>query len=182
MEGVMRRPLPNLPWISAFPEINLRLYVEVNGKPGVWFVSLDAPNALAVWAARRFFQLPYFRAEMVVRKDGERIRYSSVRRSSSVRVAFTGRYWPAGASFEAQRGTIEHFLTERYCLYTRARDGKVLRANVHHLPWPLQEAHAEIEENTIGHAQGIELHGSPALLHFSRRLDVAVWPAEEVVA
>src|SRR5262245_4268389 len=59
MTGVMYRPLPDLPWISAFPELNLRTYVECDGKPGVWFFSLDATNPLAVWAARRFFHLPY---------------------------------------------------------------------------------------------------------------------------
>ncbi len=182
MEGVMRRGLPNLPWISAFPELNLRLYVRVGGKPGVWFISLDAANPLAVWAARRFFHLPYFRAAMSVATDGPVIHYSSVRRLSPTRVAFAGRYTPAGDVFEAKRGTIEHFLTERYCLYTRRHDGAILRAEVHHFPWPLQEARAEIEETTIGVAQGIELAGPPALLHFSRRLDVIVWSVEEVSA
>jgi uncharacterized protein YqjF (DUF2071 family) len=181
MEGVMLRPLPDLPWISAFPEINVRLYVEVGGKPGVWFVSLDASNPLAVWAARRFFHLPYFRADMRVTREREQVRYSSVRRSSE-RVAFRGSYWPAGPVFESRRGSLEHFLAERYCLYTQASDGSILRAQVHHLPWPLQLAGAEIEENSMGSAQGIELGGPPPLLHFSERLDVVVWPIERLGA
>ena len=181
MEGVMLRPLPDLPWISAFGELNLRLYVQVGGKPGVWFVSLDAANPLAVWAARRLFHLPYFLADMTAKEEGARIRYSSHRRARGARVAFKGAYSPTSAVFESKRGSIEHFLTERYCLYTRGRDGTILRANVHHVPWPLQTAGAEIEENAIAQPQGIDLQGPPALLHFSRRLDVVVWPAERVL-
>ena len=66
----MRRPFPDLPWISAFPELNVRLYVERDGRPGVWFLSLDAANALAVWAGRRFFHLPYHRARMSIVEQG----------------------------------------------------------------------------------------------------------------
>lgn len=180
MSDVMRRGLPGLPWVSAFPEINLRLYVRVHDRPGVWFVSLDAANPLAVWTARRFFRLPYCRADMAVGRDGDRIRYSSVRRSPGARVAFRGTYWPTGTAFESRRGTIEHFLTERYCLYARAPGGEILVAQVHHLPWPLQPADADIEENTIATAAGIDLVGPPPLLHFSRKLDVAIWSAERV--
>lgn len=179
MTDVMRRGLPSLPGISAFPEINLRLYVRMNRRPGVWFVSLDAGNSLAVWTARRFFRLPYYRADMRVTRSGERIRYTSVRRFPGMRVAFRGEYWPVGPVFESRPGTIEHFLTERYCLYTASPAGEILDAHVHHLPWPLQPAAAEIEENTIAAAVGIELTGAP-LLHFSRRLDVAIWSAGQV--
>jgi uncharacterized protein YqjF (DUF2071 family) len=183
MAGVALRPLPDLPGISAFPELNLRLYVEVDGRAGVWFISLDAGNALAVWAARRFFHLPYFRADMHVAPHGaagDLIRYQSVRRSSGPRVVFVGSYGPCSDVFEAKPGTIEHFLTERYCLYTQDSRGNILRANIHHTPWPLQIATAEIVENTIGDAQGIALAGPPPLLHFSRRQDVVVWPIEGV--
>jgi len=182
MAGVMRRPFPDLPWISAFPELNLRLYVRVGGMPGVWFVSLDAANPLAVWGARRFFHLPYFHAAMAVVCDSDRVHYASVRRSTGTRVAFTGTYWPTGSARETTPGTIEHFLTERYCLYTQSPDGRLLRAHVHHWPWPLQTAAAAITENTVARAQGIAVDGQPALLHYSRRLDVVLWSAEPVEA
>src|SRR5688572_17977314 len=113
MEGVMRRPLPDLPWVSAFPELNVRTYVELDGKPGVWFLSLDATNALAVWAARRFFHLPYFRADMRLSQSGDSIDYVSARRQSSF--AFRGAYRPLGAVYDSAPGTLENFLTERYC-------------------------------------------------------------------
>jgi uncharacterized protein YqjF (DUF2071 family) len=180
MEGVMARPLPDLPGASAFAELNLRLYVEHEGKPGVWFISLDAANGLAVWAARRFFHLPYFRADMDVRETSGRIAYRSVRRGPGARVAFRGAYGPIGEVASARPGSLEHFLTERYCLYAQDRAGALWRADVHHAPWPLQPASADIDENTIGDAQGIALEGPPPLLHFARRLDVVVWPSERV--
>jgi uncharacterized protein YqjF (DUF2071 family) len=180
MEGVMARRLPDLPGVSAFAELNLRLYVEVGGKPGVWFVSLDAANRLAVWAARRFFHLPYFHAAMEARDQGGRIHYRSLRGGQGPRVAFRGSYGPTSDVVEARPGTLEHFLTERYCLYTRHPSGALVRADIHHAPWPLQSATAEIAENTVADAQGIALSGPPALLHFSRRLDVVVWPPERV--
>ena len=179
MEDVAPRGVPALPWISAFPELNLRLYVDVDGKPGVWFVSLDAGNPLAVWAARRFFKLPYFTADMQVDRAGARVRYRSSRRSNP-RVTFAGTYAPSGPVFEPRRGTLEHFLTERYCLYTHDGHGGLFRGEIHHQPWPLQTATAEITENTIGDAQGITLAGPPPLLHVSRRQDVVVWLIERV--
>jgi uncharacterized protein YqjF (DUF2071 family) len=176
MEGVMARGLPDLPGVSAFPELNLRLYVEVGGKPGVWFVSLDAANRLAVWGARRFFHLPYFHADMEAREEDGRVRYFSARRGAGPRVAFRGEYGPASDVFATRPGTLEHFLTERYCLYAQDPAGSILRAEIHHVPWPLQRATADIAENTIGDGQAIALAGPPPLLHFSRRLDVVVWP------
>jgi len=182
MAGVSPRPMPDLPGLSAFPELNLRLYVEVGGRAGVWFISLDATNAFAVWAARRWFHLPYFHATIDVERDGERIRYACERRSTRQPVRFRGTYWPTSDPIESKRGSIEHFLTERYCLYTQHRDGTLLRADVHHVPWPLQCAAADIEENLIAGPQGIELTGPPAFLHFARRLDVVVWNVTRVLA
>src|SRR4051812_24908805 len=58
MSDVMLRGLPGVPGVSAFPEMNLRLYVEYRGRSGIWFISLDAGNPLAVWAARTLVHLP----------------------------------------------------------------------------------------------------------------------------
>ncbi|HEX4404089.1 MAG TPA: DUF2071 domain-containing protein, partial [Polyangia bacterium] len=128
MEGVTPRPLPSVPGVSAFAELNLRLYVEVAGKPGVWFVSLDAASRFAVWAARRFFHLPYFHAAMEARSDGARVHYRSERRAAGPRVAFRGSYGATAEVAASRPGTLEHFLTERYCLYTQDRVGAILRA------------------------------------------------------
>jgi uncharacterized protein YqjF (DUF2071 family) len=176
MTGVMRRPWPDLPWVSAFPELNVRTYVEHNGKPGVWFLSLDATNALAVWAARRFFHLPYFPAAMSASSNGDEFKYISRRAGAE----FTASCKPVSAIYQAAPGSLEHWLTERYCLYALAPDGSLWRTNVHHLPWPLQTAEARIEANTMFDFHRLPVHGPPALLHFSRQLDVVFWKGERV--
>jgi uncharacterized protein len=175
MSGVTLRHAPALPWISAFAEMNMRLYVTMDGRPGVWFVSLDAARALAVWTARAVLGLPYFHAAMRVEPDGPRVSYSSERRGRGSRVAFRATYEPTGGVQLAARGTLEHFLTERYCLYTRRPGGLLTRLEIDHPPWPLQPAAAEIETNLVAEPQGIRLPTREPLLHFSRRLDVVGW-------
>jgi uncharacterized protein len=179
MEGVMLRPLPDLPWLSAFPELNLRLYVERDGKPGVWFLSLDAANAVAVWAAKRFFHLPYHLAAIGFERRGEGFEFTSRRVSDTAPVSCRAHYRPASAVFEAKPGSLESFLAERYCLYAQAPSGTLYRADVHHVPWPLHEAVGEVDASELVLPHGIPLEGPP-LLHFSRGVDVVVWPLERV--
>ena len=180
MAGVMRRPLPDLPWISAFPELNLRLYVTRDGQPGVWFLSLDASNPLAVWAARTFFYLPYVHSRMSVVERPEGIVYRSERKNTSPPVRFEATYRPTGAPYLAAPGTLEHWFTERYALYAQSRRGRLYRAEVHHAPWPLQPAEATISRNDLLAPHGLTLPDRPPILHFARRLDVVVWGLERV--
>jgi uncharacterized protein YqjF (DUF2071 family) len=182
MTGIAYRCMPNLPWLSAFPELNLRLYVDFEGKPGVWFLSLDATNPLAVWAARRFFHLPYIRAKISLKEDEKGIHYRSERTGPPPNARFSALYRPTAPVYESTPGTLEHFLTERYCLYAQSPDGKLWRASIHHHPWPLQRATAEIEANGLLEPHGLSVEGPPALLHFARRLDVVVWPLEKIKA
>lgn len=116
-----RLPLtPPMPWLSQFPELNVRTYVTVNGRPGVYFLSLDAASALAVFAARRTYRLPYFRAAMSTVRQGGEVVYSSERHSGGGEAAgFRARYRPHGPAFTAEPSSLEFFLTERYCLCAR---------------------------------------------------------------
>jgi uncharacterized protein YqjF (DUF2071 family) len=172
--GLRLISMPPIPWLSTFLEINVRSYVTVAGKPGIFFFSLDAASALAVQAARRYYRLPYFRARMSAERAGSSIRYSSERlRSPPGQFAFRGGYGPSGPVFQASLGSLEYFLTERYCLYT-VHEGRVFRGEIHHPPWPLQRAEGDIELNTMA-PPGIETSGEP-LLHFSARQDVVIWP------
>jgi len=176
MSGVTLRGVPALPWLSVFPEMNLRTYVTFDGKPGVWFLRMDASRALAVWTARLTLGLPYVWSSMHTTHAGDKVVYRSVCR----RFVFDGRYGPIGGPVEPARESLEAFLTERYCLYTLVA-GRLARMEIHHPPWPLQPADAVIAGNTI--AQGLGLPGPPSqpLLHFSRRQDVVGWGLERVV-
>lgn len=177
---VRPRFVPPLPRVSRFPEINVRTYVEADGKPGIWFFSLDARNPLAVWAARRFFHLPYYQARMQIELDGEGVRYLTQRMHGPPVPEFVGSYHPSSDVFEATPGSIDHWLTERYCLYAQDPTGVLYRAEIHHPPWPLQRAEAEIEANTMVTPLGIPLPETPPLLHFARKLEVRVWPLERL--
>ena len=171
------RWLPALPLISEFPELNVRTYVTLGGKPGVYFFSLDAGSALAVAAARTTYFLPYFRASMNIRAaaDGT-LQYNSRRTDSRGRPAeLIARYRPTGPISRAKPGSLDHWLTERYCLYAIDHAARVRRADIHHHQWPLQPADAEISLNTMASAAGIELPNVAPRLSFSSRLDVVVW-------
>jgi uncharacterized protein YqjF (DUF2071 family) len=155
-----------------FPEMNCRTYVTYKGKPGIFFFSLDAGSRLAVWGARTFYYLPYFYSRMEAKKDGDTVVYRSQRLSSNAR--FAGMYAPRSPVRTSNVGTLENWLTERYCLYT-VRGGRVFRGEIHHKPWPLQDATAEIADNTVAAAAGIQLPETAPLLHFVYELDVLIW-------
>ncbi len=174
MSEVHPRLLPSVPWLSAFPELNVRVYVRAEDKPGVYFFSLEAGNPLAVLLARQFFHLPYFRAAMTCQRIDDWVQYRSARHIDSA-AQFVGRYRPIGAPFTAPIGSLEDWLTARYCLYTTNARGDLFRGEIHHAPWPLQHAEAIIEKNTMTLPIKIALPDVPPLLHFSHRLEVVVW-------
>lgn len=181
MEGVTPRRVPALPALSAFPELNLRTYVKAGGKPGVWFFSLDAGQKLAVRVARRFFRLPYFDARFEIRNVGGGVEYSAVRtHSGASSAAFVARYHPVGAVYRSAVGTLDSWLTDRYCLYSADGAGHVYRGEIDHEPWPLQGAAAEVQVNTLGDWLGIEMKGQPQTLNFAKSLDVHAWLVERV--
>ncbi len=181
MSGVRLRWTPALPWLSAFPELNVRSYVTAQGKPGVWFFSLDAANPVAVAAARLSFHLPYFRARMRSREIDGWIQYKSERtHPGAPGAAFEACYRAAGEFFEARRGTLEHFLTERYCLYSAASEGRVYRGEIHHPPWRLQPAEAQFARNSMAEAASLTPPAALPLLHFARRQDMVAWAPHRI--
>jgi uncharacterized protein len=186
MTGVMARGLPALPWLSAFPELNVRLYVEHGGKPGVFFLSLDASNPVAVWSAKRLFHLPYRLARIDARREarsgsgGDRYHFASELAQGEVKARFRASYQPTGGVYAAAASTLEQSLTERYCLYAATKAGRIYRTEVHHLQWPLQPATAQMDAADLLRSHQIELPGPPELLHFAQRIDVLTWAPEPI--
>jgi uncharacterized protein YqjF (DUF2071 family) len=175
MTNVSARAVPALPWISYFPELNVRTYVQRDGKPGVFFFSLDAASVLAVHAARVLFNLPYHAAAMTVRSSGDGIYYASRRPAPGTAAEFIATYQANGPAFTAKPGSLEYFLTERYCLYGRTHRGHPFRLEIHHPPWVLQAAQSSIGRNTVAKASGIQLPDTPPLQHFAKRQDMVAW-------
>ncbi len=183
MEHARPRFLPAVPWLSNFPELNLRTYVTHRGKPGIWFFSLDAHNPVAVRLARATFGLPYFDAEISCGVRGDVVHYRSVRTHKGAPPArFVASYRPVGEQFGSRAGTLEYFLTERYCLYSAGVNGErhVRRGDIHHELWPLQRAEAEIEELEMISQIGVTLPETEPLLHYARRLDVVAWAPKRI--
>lgn len=166
---------PPLPTATRFPELNVRTYVTHGGRPGVWFFSLDAASKLAVRGARVTFDLPYLDARMGLGREGEWVRYSSVRTHRGAPPArFAGRYRGSAGPSTSRPGTLEHFLTERYCLYAYGRRGLV-RGEIHHAPWPLRPGEVELEVCEMTRLVGVDLAGAPPLVHVVDTVDVVAW-------
>jgi uncharacterized protein len=169
--GLRARGLLPLPFVSSFRELNVRTYVTRDEKPGIWFFSLDASSHVAVEAARRLYRLPYFRADISVQRRGREIVYDCSRDEGK---AFSAVYRGDGAVFNAGHGSLEEFLTERYCLYAEDK-GQLYRAEIHHRPWPLQPAQARVDLNTM---PPFKVSDDDPVLHYSARQDVVIWPLE----
>jgi uncharacterized protein len=186
MSGVAPRYVPNVPFMSCFPELNVRTYVTINGKPGVWFFCLEATNPIAVRIARKFFHLPYMDAKIEVgdshkKNKGQWIGYRSVRsHPGELPATFKIDYRPIGKSFQAKHGSLEEFLTSRYCLYSADGQGKIFRGEIDHAPWQLHEAQAIVRENTMTDWMGVQLPSETPLLHFAKHAKVVAWTLDQV--
>jgi uncharacterized protein len=175
VSGLRLRRTPPLPSASRFPELNVRTYVTLGGKPGIYFLSLDAASSLAVFAARRAYRLPYFRARMSTETQDDAVDYSSVR-THGPKARLSARYAPIAGEEPREPA---RWLAERYCLYTLDSNRNPLRAEIHHRPWPLQPARAEFDSNTMAEPFDIPLPGDPRL-HYSERQDTVIWPLRPV--
>jgi uncharacterized protein len=180
MWGIRPAFVPPIPGLHACHELNVRTYVHYKGVPGVWFLSLDANSSLAVLGARTLFYLPYFNAKMDLKQNNRTIHYTSHRTQKDAPSAEFVGDWSIGERIpESVPGTLEFFLTERYCLYS-AKGNDIYRCRIYHRPWPLQKAELNSYSSTM-----IESHGLPTpkeipLLHYAEALQVNVYPLVKV--
>jgi len=178
LAGLRAPALPPIPFLSRFHELNARTYVHRDGVPGVWFFSLDAASRLAVFGARRLYRLPYFHARMEVREEAGSIHYTSRRTHAGAPAAsFEARWTPGTPLPESLPGTLPFFLTERYVLFAADRSG-LLRARIHHPPWPLHTAAVTHLQSTLLQAAGLHAGEDAPLTHHVPALQVKVWPLE----
>lgn len=185
LTGVRPILVPPLPWVSSFHEVNVRTYVHAGGRdPGVWFFSLDASSTIAVAAARAAYHLPYFRSEIDFTASDESMPLIDFRsRRDDDRGATPAdsriRYRPLESAIEhAAPGTLDHFLVERYILYSADEANTLYRARVHHQSYPLQRVELLDLDETLVWAAGIRRSEQPQLRHYAREVDVKVYPLE----
>lgn len=182
MEGVRPRFLPPLKGLSNFPELNLRTYVyDAEGRPGVWFYSLDTPMRLPNWIARTFFHLNYRLARMRLDTNADRINYQSeLWKEGAWDVSQEYGWSRRGETFLAEPGSLEFFLVERYRLFAYyARKQKILTGRVHHKPYPLQQAELEAYSTRLFALSGFEEPvASPESVLASPGVDVEIFPME----
>ncbi|MEM6365020.1 MAG: DUF2071 domain-containing protein [Planctomycetota bacterium] len=181
MSNTTPRFCPPVPGLSEFLELNVRTYVTVDGKPGVWFFSLDAESWVAVRVARATFNLPYMDATMSIEsQDDGTIHYSSVRTHRHEPAAqYVADYRANGDYREARPGSLEHWLTARYCLYSVNRRGHILRGEIDHPPWRLADATYREDCNTMGDGFGLVLNDKPHLM-VAEPVDVRAWLVKQV--
>ncbi|NDI35498.1 YqjF family protein [Chengkuizengella sediminis] len=180
MSNIRIRFLPTLPFTSNFPEINVRTYVKYKGKAGVYFFSLDAMNHLAVFMSRKLFALNYFYANIKHTSRSDNNYYESKRKGKDkVLAGFTGSYKPTSKPYRSIRDSFDYWLTERYCLFCNDKN-YLYRGDIHHLPWELQHAEAEIVENSMTSPIGINLSSDKPILHFSKKMDALLWKLTKV--
>ena len=181
MRGVRPAGLVSVPGISNFLEMNLRTYVrDMCGRPGIWFYSLDANQALAVCLARAVFALPYEFAEMSARVSLGEIDYRSRRFGSHTPLQY--RYRVCEKFGEARFGSLEFFLVERYRLFAR-RGNKLLTGRVYHSPYQLRKVAVTAADPELFAIDGFRTPAEPAAhAIYSERVEVSVYPIESLAS
>lgn len=167
------RGLPAVPGMATFPGFNVRTYVTLNGKPGVYFFSLTAANYLAAYFAKTFFRLPYSYMNMNYKKAKDLIVFESENKSN---VQLLCNYKSISKPSLADEGSLEEWLVERYCLYTVSKKGIPLRADILHEPWLLEKAEAEFHQNTLLSNMAIVPDSEKPILHYAEKAVVRIWP------
>ncbi|HEX5322674.1 MAG TPA: DUF2071 domain-containing protein [Capsulimonadaceae bacterium] len=172
----LARPI-SLPLEYGVHEVNVRTYVHREGRdPGVWFFSLDTPSVPAVIAARTSYKLPYHWSQIEINR-GEKgsLRFQSRRIAPKPTPAGCDiEYTRDGDAKPAELGTLEHFLAERYILYSKYR-GALHQAYVNHVPYPLQTpCLIRLQENLTA-AAGITRPAAPPIAHYARQVEVDIY-------
>jgi uncharacterized protein YqjF (DUF2071 family) len=171
--------VPSIPWVSRFPETNVRTYVRADdGSTGIWFFSLDAARLGAVITARSTYRLPYFWSKMSVERHGASLSYSCTRRWPGTRgVSSRARIEIGDAYAPDELGSLDHFLTARWRLFSAPRSG-LRRAQAFHDPWPLHRARLlELDDGLVA-AAGLPTPTDEPLVHHSPSVRVRIgWPA-----
>jgi uncharacterized protein YqjF (DUF2071 family) len=176
MEGIYHRYLPTISLTPTFSEINVRTYVRYNGKPGIYFLSLDVNDLASYTIAKRWYHLPYSLASISYQQEGPTFHVKSIRKAkTNIPIEFKGSYSPNQDVFYAKKETLEHWFIERYCLYSNDNRGNMYCGDIHHRPWPLQTVNTKISMNTLFSMFSFNVSEENSLSSYSRGVDTLIW-------
>jgi uncharacterized protein len=166
------RGLPPLPGVGSFLQLEVRAPVTWHGRPGLWLFQLETGKQLVAEVLKRTHRLPACGARLSLQTGAaESLRFEARRDGHG----FAVDYARSGHPFAAVPGTLDHFLTERYALYS-GDGGRLYGIELNHLPWRLERARAGFEPSTLTPPPPA---GDPNLL-YSAAQDVLLWPLEEL--
>ncbi|MGV3467279.1 MAG: YqjF family protein [Heyndrickxia sp.] len=176
LEGIFPLGISSLSLTPSFPETNVRTYVKYNGKPGIYFMSIDVENWASLKIAKRWYRLPYHSAQIFYQKEGQNFNFHSIRKDNeSPSIYLKGQYSPISEVYYAKEGTLDHWLTERYCLYSSNNVASIYCGDIHHQPWPLQKAEIDLVRNTLFTPFNFDFSKVKPIAHFSTGLDSLMW-------
>lgn len=182
MGEIRLRDVGGIPTEPHFAELNFRTYVRYGGRAGVYFFNVFSQALLADIGARLFFHTPYLPAAVQFdRTEDGGFHFRSHRVLAFPHHArFDADYRPTGEPFQAEPGSLEEFHSERYSAFARTFTGAIVRGDLIHDPWTLQEADAEIRENTVLSSAGLDLPPQPLHVHYSKGVDTVLWTFVDV--
>ncbi|MFD1707513.1 YqjF family protein [Siminovitchia sediminis] len=178
MKGIYFRGLQSISVVPPFAEMNVRTYVTNNGKPGVFFMTLDVNDWASLNIAKRWYRLPYSPAAITILKSGETFYYKNNRKRSSAE--FYGNCTPVPGEYFPEEGTLDHWLTERYCFYTTDNKYNIYCGEIHHLPWPLQKAEITIDRNTLFSQFHLDLSHLQPIANYSKGVESFMWNCKKL--
>lgn len=178
MQGIYPRGLPTISVTPKFSEVNVRTYVEYEGKPGVYFLSLEVGDWASLTIAKKWYHLPYQHADISIEKKGQTYYYESIRKGNTT-ITSKGMYTPLLDECIPKEGTLDHWLLERYCLYSTNSQTNLYCGEIHHRPWTLQKVKVEIMKNTLFTSFNMDLDIEP-IYHFSKGIDTLFWNIKRV--
>jgi uncharacterized protein YqjF (DUF2071 family) len=176
MEGIYLRGLTALSVTPKFAEVNVRTYVQRNGKPGVYFMSLDVGDLASLMIAKRWYRLPYKAAQISLQKEDQTFLCKSLRKEkSNVPIGFHANYIPLSGVYLSKKELFDDWLTERYCFFSTDKRANIYCGEIHHQPWPLQKVDIEICKNSLFTPFQFDLSEEKMIAHFSKGLDSLFW-------
>ena len=181
IEGIYFRGLSPISVVFRFPEVNLRTYVQHKGKPGVFFLSLDVGNWASLTISKRWYHLLYCKAKISYRKEGYTFHCQSVRNGNSHNpITFKGSFTTDLRSYFPEEGTIDHWLTERYCLYSLDRRGNIYCGDIHHSHGLLQKLPPTSVTIHFQHRLGLTSAKMSRFFFFQKGLDALFWNIKKI--